>query len=131
MKSKKAIILILLIAAVAGAYFYYEYTKTMITVTFNNNCGDTSSEFFVYFPAGTDPQSIPYIEANESYVKKMVYKENPDSDSLMLYYYDYLGQKHDMTLVEYFEKGFKGDVEIDILEVDENGEYLLDITEYN
>lgn len=131
MKSKKAIILILFIAVVAGVYFYYESTKTMITVTFSNSCGDTSSEFFVYFPAGTDPQSIPYIEANDTYVKKMVYRESPSTDSLKLYYYDDLGQKHDMTLVEYFEKGFKGDVEIDILEVDENGEYLLDITEYN
>jgi len=101
--------------------------NTSIEVSFENNSGETTTDFFLYFQNATTPQSVPNIVANDTYVTNMKYDKSQDEDSLRLFYHDYNGEKKDIILVDSLKKGYKGKLIIDIIDIDENGVYTLEI----
>lgn len=124
---KNVLRIIALIALITGIVILLNTKTTQIEVSFENNSGELTTDFFLYFPNATTPESIPNIEPNDTYVTTIKYKESEDQDSLMLFYHDYNGEKQTITLIENFQKGFRGKINLDIVDISENGVYTIEI----
>ncbi|MGB3366741.1 MAG: hypothetical protein WBA54_04560 [Acidaminobacteraceae bacterium] len=101
--------------------------NTSIELSLENNSGETTTDFFLYLANSTTPQSIPNIEPNDTYVTTIKYDKSQDEDSLRLFYHDYNGEKNDIILIDSFKKGYIKKLKIDIIDIDENGVYTLEI----
>lgn len=107
--------------------FVFTSKSTTFEVTFENNCGETTTDFFLFFTNATTPHSVSNLAPNDTYVTTMKYEEEQVEDSLRLFYHDYNGNKNEIILIKSFRKGYKGELTIDIIDIDENGVYTIDI----
>lgn len=120
--SKLAVVIVLVLIAI----FFVTNKSASIEVSFENNSGESTTDFFLYFPSSTTPQSVPNLEANTTYVTT-IKQENSHDESLRLFYHDYLGKKHDIILIDLIKDNNKDRITIDIIDIDESGVYTLDI----
>ena len=72
---------------------------------------------------------IPAIKPDASYSINIDPKEDFGENSMTLYYHDQKGNRHDETIIGYFEKGYSGKVNIEILSIDSNRELTLKVEE--
>ena len=60
--------IVIIIALILSAIFLLTNKGTSIEVSFENNSGETTTDFFIYFRNDTTPQSVPNISPNATFV---------------------------------------------------------------
>lgn len=72
---------------------------------------------------------VPDIEANFKAKMNINPSENFGENSMKLYYFDKAGNRHEETIVGYFEKGYSGKSNIEIISIDKNGVMTVKVKE--
>ena len=95
---------------------------------YNQTNTKTSGMKITYMNAVKDIE-VPIVEANSTIKLNVNPTENFGENSMVLYYFDNEGKRHEETIVGYFEKGYNGKSNVKIKSIDGVGKLTIEAKE--
>lgn len=96
---------------------YYSHVKVKI----NNNTNSNITGLNIYYVDSKKKVSMPNLESKADYNIDIKHKSKDECEAIFINYLDKEKNENNITLVGYIEKGYSGDVNVDITDIDENG----------
>lgn len=128
MKTKKYLLIVLIILLIGSCLFFMN-RHSGFNITIKNNTSETISGLNITYEGTMKDIKIPNIDKYEEYKLNIDPKEDFSESSMSIYYTDKRNYIQKNILIGYFEKGYRGDVEVNINSQDENGLIIMQIQE--
>lgn len=129
MKKNKLLYIIIIsvsILAIIILYNLYFRNTLSITVDITNFTTSKINGLKITSKALDKDAEVSEIPEQREYKMIIATAKNFDECNVVMYYYDKNGNKHEICLVGYIEKGYSGTVKVNINSIDSNG--VLTIT---
>lgn len=98
-------------------------------ITIENQTSSRISGLKITYMYAAKDVVVPDIEANSRIKLNVNPKENFNENSMKLYYFDKAGNRHEVTIVGYFEKGYSGRSNVEIKRIDDSGVLTVSVKE--
>lgn len=131
MKKRAVIIPAVLLGLIllATVVTFYNGSNKGFEIQINNRTDKRIEGLKITYNGLYEDVSIKPVDSRSTYSFNIKPQEAVEGSSLIIYYFDKSGVRHEKTLVECFEKGNWGRVVLDITLVDENNVITLMIKE--
>lgn len=123
-----AAVVLFLISGFASYKLFFN-KNTGFDIEIKNNAGVNISGLAITYEGLINCIELPEIEAGKTYKTNINPEEDFSENSITLYYKDKRGYKQKNTLIGYFEKGYYGVVNVDIISQDKNGLLTIQVEE--
>jgi hypothetical protein len=120
---------VVLIILLIGSCLFLINRHSGFDITIKNNTSETISGLNITYEGIAKDIGIPNIATHEEYEININPKESFSESSMIIYYADKRNYIQKNVLIGYFEKGYRGDVEVNINSQDENGLIIMQIQE--
>lgn len=127
-----AVVTVLIILAglvVAGKMLMGFIFTSGFDISFENQTSSTISGLRITYMNADKDVDVPAIEANSKVKLNINPIEKFGENSMKLYYFDKAINRHEETIVGYFEKGYSGKSNVEIKSIDGNGVLTVKVKE--
>lgn len=100
-----------------------------IYVKLINNTELEVEGLYITYTGLKNPIEIPKIESEKIYETKIDISELEGEGNMELTYLDKLGNEERIIIVGYFERGYRGNIEVTIKSQDNNGKFDIQVNE--
>jgi hypothetical protein len=123
-----AMTFLLITSGVAGFKFFFGGHRGF-NIEIKNNTNESITGLAITYNGIFKDIELPQIDAGKTYKTNVNPSENFGENSMIIYYKDKRGYEQKNTLIGYFEKGYKGEVKVNINSRDENGLIIMKVQE--
>lgn len=124
-----SIIVLVLICSGVIAYKFGISGHTGFDIEIKNDTSENVKGLIITYKGIIKDIELPQIEVGKTYKINVNPKENLGENTMIIYYKDKRGIIQKNTLIGYFEKGYRGKVNVKVNSEDENGLLIMQIQE--
>ncbi|MBV4419266.1 hypothetical protein KM800_07960 [Clostridium tyrobutyricum] len=112
-------------------YLIYSFFKPGVKISINNNTFKEISGLKIKSSALINDVKITNISKHGKYTIKLKLSKDFDESNMTMYYFDNKGSKHSIYLLGYFEKGYRGKIDVTLNSINTKGILSVNVKEHN